>query len=405
MRVILIASILHFALFAIWSAAHADELEPVEIIMMGEDNQPLIDEFNARVGTVRQIFIMGPTCGICLRGMADLNDEYIAGRQNDPRLHTFVVYVPALQATLDHVAPAAELLRGPRIEHYWQESGMIGVSYQPQFDTETYIWDFWFVYGPDAIWEGEAPPEPAFWQHQLRRGFPRDRYLDREVFASETLALVDALPMPERGAGDQFPHDSQGEVVIPVVAQGYGVALRDYREAMGGHAVIASVHRRIASGFLISNGEEFALTIDESREDGLSRDIEGGADLPHDILDILEANYDFDTRLIHWNDKGSSFTMEGVVRLDGALHWHLAETAADGTRWTYLIDTHLGILRRVQFLAEDGSPAFSVHYSDFRNIEDVLYAHRVEYRSASGEILWSEMLDEIAIARGNTVGD
>ena len=399
MKAILIASVIHFALIVVWSGAQGQELDPIEIIQMGEDNQPLIDDFNARVGTVRQIFIMGPTCGICLRGMADLNDEYIAERQADPRLHTYVVYVPALQAEFEHVAPAAELLRGPRIDHYWQESGMIGISYQPLFETEIYIWDFWFVYGPDAVWEGEMPPEPAFWQHQLRRGFPRERYLDRDVFAAEALALVDALPRPDEGGSDAMAQLGVDEVVIPAVAQGFGVAIRQYREAMGGNQVVASTHRRVTSGLLFRGDDEFALTIDETREGGLDRQVDGDTQLPSDVLDTIHANYDFDTRLIDWSNKGSSFIMDGAVRIDGALHWNLIETAADGSNWAYLIETHSGTLRRVQSLSEDGSPLYSVNYSDFRDVQGAPYAHQVEYRLGSGEVLWSEVYDEIAIAR------
>ncbi len=67
-------------------------------LVLGEDLQQLKDDFNANEGRVRLLFLSGPTCGICLRGMADLNDEFIAASQNDDRLVTFVVHVPALGA-------------------------------------------------------------------------------------------------------------------------------------------------------------------------------------------------------------------------------------------------------------------------------------------------------------------
>lgn len=42
--------------------------------VIDQDLEKLRNDFNARRGQVRLMFISGPTCGICLRGMADLND-------------------------------------------------------------------------------------------------------------------------------------------------------------------------------------------------------------------------------------------------------------------------------------------------------------------------------------------
>jgi len=85
------------------SAVDAQLAEP-SYVVMGEDLQQLKDDFNANEGRVRLLFISGPTCGICLRGMADLNDAFIAASQGDNRLVTFVVHVPALGAREEHVA-------------------------------------------------------------------------------------------------------------------------------------------------------------------------------------------------------------------------------------------------------------------------------------------------------------
>ena len=98
-------------------------------VVLGEDLQQLKDDFNANEGRVRLMFLSGPTCGICLRGMADLNDAFIAASQNDERLVTFVVHVPALGAREEHVADTIPLLNGPRVHHYWEETGIIGIHY------------------------------------------------------------------------------------------------------------------------------------------------------------------------------------------------------------------------------------------------------------------------------------
>jgi len=43
---------------------------PSELVVLGEDLRQLKDDFNANRGRVRLLFLSGPTCGICLRGMA-----------------------------------------------------------------------------------------------------------------------------------------------------------------------------------------------------------------------------------------------------------------------------------------------------------------------------------------------
>ena len=156
--------------------------EPSYIVM--DDNlQQLKDDFNSNVGKVRLMFISGPTCGICLRGMADLNDAFIAASQDDDRLMTFVVHVPTLGAKEHHVQDTIPLLDGPNVRHYWEETGIIGSHYQDVMDVDMYVWDFWAIYSADAQWEGVLPPAPDYFEHQLGvtlgqfRGFPREKVL------------------------------------------------------------------------------------------------------------------------------------------------------------------------------------------------------------------------------------
>ena len=103
-------------------------------ITLNEDLSQLKADFNAMTDKVRLVFISGPSCGICLRGMDDLNEAIVASLQNDPRIHTFVLYVPTLGAKEKHVAAAVPLMQGPRINHartdHFLETGAdtVGVS-------------------------------------------------------------------------------------------------------------------------------------------------------------------------------------------------------------------------------------------------------------------------------------
>jgi len=70
----------------------------LDFVVLDQELTQLKQDFNRRKDQLRLFFIVGPTCGICLRGMADLQDEFLREMQNDPRVHTFVIHVPALDA-------------------------------------------------------------------------------------------------------------------------------------------------------------------------------------------------------------------------------------------------------------------------------------------------------------------
>ncbi len=131
-------------------------------VTMGSDLKALRDDFNAKVGTVRLLFIVGPTCGMCLVGMERI-DEALLADNDDPRLNTFVVHVPALGAKEKDVAPATQFLTGRNVTHYWEDTGIIGSRYEKVLNMSRYCWDTWMVFGPDARWDGDMPPKPEFW--------------------------------------------------------------------------------------------------------------------------------------------------------------------------------------------------------------------------------------------------
>lgn len=233
--------------------------------------QVLKDTFNANQGRVRLLFISGPTCGICLRGMADLHDAFLAEHQNDDRLVTFVVHVPTMGAKEKHVADTIPLLNGPRIHHYWEDSGIIGQHFQETMDVEHYVWDFWAIYGPDASWEGLLPPLPEYFEHQLGvsagryRTFPEGLVLDADRFAAKTLALVntiDASNLPDsvtdRTAFSALVADGTD---IPVIGQPRNVAVRQHILGRGGYKNLKRIQSVITNGYLEAAGQRYQLTI------------------------------------------------------------------------------------------------------------------------------------------------
>ena len=248
-------------------ASEEESSSPYRVI--GDDLQVLKDDFNANEGRVRLLFLSGPTCGICLRGMADLNDAFLAERQQDDRLVTFVVHVPTMGAREKHVAETIDLLQGPRIHHYWEGSGIIGQHYSEVMDVNFYVWDFWAIYGPDAKWEETLPPEPAYYEHQLGvssnrfRGFPRERVLDANRFAEKTLELV-AQVESDRGETDTAPVADRADALadgaeISYVGQPRNVAVRQHIIGRGGYANLKRVQSVEATGTLEAGDKKYAF--------------------------------------------------------------------------------------------------------------------------------------------------
>lgn len=144
----------------------------------------LQDDFNADVGDVRLLYIVGGTCPVCLRGMDDLGNALIAERDN-PRLRTFVVYVPALGARATDIQPTVSLLPGDYVSRYWDPRGASGRLFDQTLNTGGFAWDVWMVYAAGRRWEGAEPPSPDFWMDQLGPPLPGWRYLDAKTFSKQ----------------------------------------------------------------------------------------------------------------------------------------------------------------------------------------------------------------------------
>lgn len=389
------------------SAVDAQLAEP-SYVVMGEDLQQLKDDFNANEGRVRLLFISGPTCGICLRGMADLNDAFIAASQGDDRLVTFVVHVPALGAREEHVAATIPLLQGPRIHHYWEDSGIIGQHFSEVMGVEIYVWDFWMIYGPEARWDGLLPPAPDYYEHQLgvssggSRGFPRERVLDAERFAAEAagyIARVDAdqFVEPENVHLDGNEMFADG-TVIPVVAQPRNVAVRQHIMGRGGYRNLKRIQSIRAKGSIETDSGTYDLIIEAARPDLLRRMVTNGErGLPSDLERLLLDTFEFDGLFVEWPDKGHKVEMVGMLKIGDVLAWKLSLQQADGPSWYLYINSHGGALVRADILDDQGELLYEIRQSDFRETSDFMFPHRIEYLDGAGRTLAVETIDAIEV--------
>ena len=390
--------------------------------VIDQDLGKLRNDFNARRGQVRLMFISGPTCGICLRGMADLNDEFIAASQNDGRLETFVVHVPVLGAKEKHVKDVLPLLAGPRIHHYWEESGIIGRLYQEAMDTELYMWDVWMAYRPDAVWEGELPPYPDFWMHQLGP-LPGELMLDASVFAVETRKMMDLVGDAESFAGAPLARPAAEQIadglVIPDVAQPKGIAIGTHIRGRGGYLNLKSIQSIEQRGTITAGDENCDLQINSRGGEGIRRLVGSGEQvseagfngntvtlpegdnrgLPAALERILLESFEFDDPVVEWKDKGHRTRKIGMHKHGDVLAWGLELIQASGTRWNLLIDSHTGDIVKATILDESGVPVYVMVIDDFYDEGDFRFPHTIEYYDGANNLLAVEKIEEIVIGR------
>jgi hypothetical protein len=64
-------------------------------------------------------------------------------------------------------AEQAETIRDVRISQGWDSSRDVGKLFGAALDLHEIAWDVYLIYKPGITWEGQQPPHPTFWMHQL----------------------------------------------------------------------------------------------------------------------------------------------------------------------------------------------------------------------------------------------
>jgi hypothetical protein len=122
----------------------------------------------------------------------------VLDQERSERLQVYSVWVPMVRGLERDVPEASREMPDPRARHYWDGDGQLMDGYQRVLGIDERAWDVFFVYPPGVLWEGDDPPVPAYWAHQLgTREEPRvdGPYLDGATFLQATRA---ALGRPDR---------------------------------------------------------------------------------------------------------------------------------------------------------------------------------------------------------------
>jgi hypothetical protein len=328
--------------------------------------------------------------------MDDLNQSIVASLQNDPRVHTFVIYVPTLGAEEKHVQAAIPLMTGPRVSHYWDKEGNSGLDFQKALDISMYAWDVWMIYAPGQLWEVDStPPTPVFWQHQLP-GLPTEQRLDAERFA----AVVKEKLVGVIEVSDDLPLSMAeiDEAGLMPVAQPRGVMIQHNHESRGGYQQIKSISAIRYEGWMDMGGESYPLTVETQRPDHYQRTVRNGDELSvisWDGLEVMQdgsqlglptaftkdwlASWEFDGWMTDWKRKGHRVWRLGMKKFGDRLPWIMEVELSKGQVWNIFVDSHTGDAFRHVMIGSQGEELLILEFDDYRDVDGFRLPHQARY--------------------------
>jgi len=402
------------------STEPAFESDRPDYYIVGEDLARIRADFNVMQDKIRLVFIVGPSCGICLRGMDDLNEALVHSLQNDPRIHTLVIHVPALGAQEKHVAASIPLLAGPHITHYWDPVGRTGLEFQETLGISMYAWDIWMLYEPGARWQdNEAPPEPDYWEHQLS-ALPSGLELDAERFAAATNArLAKLTPATEES---RIAAVMQSNIAIIPVEQPHGVMIQQNHLSRGGYHTLKRIESIRYEGTTEVADQSFPLLLQTSRPTRYERRLGNAGDttllswdgnevkrdgairwLPASFENEMLRSWEFDGWMTDWKAKGHQVRRLGMKKDGDRLPWLLEAKLANGRTWHIYVDSHTGDTFRTSLVNADGSEQIRIEYSEYKEADGFRLAHRIRYFERD-QLLAPDLFSSIpvTVAPGNS---
>jgi mercuric ion binding protein len=162
------------------------------VSLAGYRTDELRAEFNRASDRVRVVALLSPTCGICQKGQRVVQSVF-AKNANDARLRGFVVWLPMLPSDSKESAgaQAAGFVDGRLMQH-WDGERVSGNLLAKTLGLKGAAWDVYLLYAPGVKWDGEQPPAPTFWMHQLRKesGADQRTCLNPAVFERKVAELL-----------------------------------------------------------------------------------------------------------------------------------------------------------------------------------------------------------------------
>ena len=143
-----------------------------------ERSQSIMDStlpscFNADELLPRLLFLVSPTCEICVSGAMSAADSVLSmPRAEDFRL--YILWLPVLEGDTPQAAEQVQerLPTDDRLMHFWDHDLKLSQAFHRLLQVgrrprpHHIAWDIFLLYGAGTVWN-EEPPMPEFWMHQL----------------------------------------------------------------------------------------------------------------------------------------------------------------------------------------------------------------------------------------------
>ena len=129
--------------------------------------------FNADALLPRLLFLVSPTCEICVTGAMSAADSVLSlPRAEDFRL--YILWLPVLEGDTPQAAEQVQerLPTDDRLRHFWDHDLKLSQAFHQLLQLgqrprpHHIAWDIFLLYGAGTVWN-EEPPMPEFWMHQL----------------------------------------------------------------------------------------------------------------------------------------------------------------------------------------------------------------------------------------------
>lgn len=118
----------------------------------------------------------------------------VLDKLDDRSVRAYVVWVPMNRGMERDVPTATKEIWDPRARHYWDGEGQLIAGYRDVLGGfNEPVWDTYILYGRDAKWDGDRPPAPAHWMHQLgssRKPRVKGVYWDPPAFLEQARSLA-----------------------------------------------------------------------------------------------------------------------------------------------------------------------------------------------------------------------
>ena len=129
-------------------------------------------EFNASSDKVRIVALLSPACPGCQSGHAIVGR--VLKKFSSPELQAILVWEPMRSDDSPTVATEqAKKVRDTRIWQGWNGNKDVGNLFGKTLDLHATAWDVYLLYKPGIKWEGQQPPPPTLWMHQLQGVDPK----------------------------------------------------------------------------------------------------------------------------------------------------------------------------------------------------------------------------------------